>query len=305
MFEDKRILVTGDTGFLGHHVVAALAETAATVLGVGGRGVVDLRKYDAVAELLRMTMPDYVIHLAYPGSDGILTSIAHPASLVTDLLQIDLNVIRACAGKVVRLVCIGSVCSYPMQTLLPTDESQYWQGYPEPVNAAYGLAKRTQLMLLQAYRQEFNLHGIQLVQANLYGPGDRSGHVIPATIAKVRKALRDGWPVVVWGAPDVTRSFLYVADAAEGIVRALDRYDRPAPLNLCGAGEISMSRLVQSIVDYMSYAGPVIYDQSKPTGHRRRYFDATRMNDALNWMPRTYFEDGLRATIDWTLQDQP
>lgn len=306
MFEGKRILVTGNTGFLGEHVTARLDQTDATILGGGGRLLADLRQAEDTAYLLRATAPHYVIHLAYPGSVGIRTSVDHPAALVTDLLQMDLNVIRACAvAQVEKLLCIGSVCSYPETTILPTDESQLWNGYPEPVNAAYGLAKRTQLMLLQAYRQEFGLHGIHLLQANLYGPGDRSGHVIPATIAKVRQALRDGGPVVVWGRPDVTRSFLYVEDAAEGIVRALDQYDSPDPLNLCALEECTMRDLVGGISRRLGYTGGIQYDATKPTGHLRRHFSLDRLCAALDWYPPTDFATGLQQTIDWTLAEVP
>lgn len=308
----RRVLVLGGTGFLGRHVLTALdRRPAATSYGVWGVGRVDvdlLDGEDLTVCLDQEVRPDgAVIHLAYPGSRfGIATSQQTPFDLAADLVQMDLNVIRASAALgVSKLLCVGSVCAYPESTTLPTDESQLWNGYPEPVNAAYGLAKRTQLMLLQAARQQYGLHGIHLILANLYGPGDRSGHVIPSLITKIRRAKMDGGPVVVWGRPEVTRSFLYVEDAAEGIVRALEGYDAPEPLNLTSREEIPMRELVTHLAYLLGYDGPVVYDGDQPTGHRRRLFDTTRLQQALGWIPATPFYTGLATTVAWHLAHVP
>jgi GDP-L-fucose synthase len=245
----------------------------------------------------------YVAHLAYPGSRyGIETSVKTPFTLASDLVQMDLNMIQACVGLgVAKLLGMGSACSYPERTVLPTVEQDLWHGYPEPVNAAYGLAKRTQLMLLQAARQEHGLNGVHLITANMYGPGDTSGHVIPSLITRMRVAQRDGVPLVVWGDPAVTRSFLYVEDAAEGVCRALADYDSGEPLNLVSPVEVSMGVLVARLANRLGFTGAITWDATKPTGHRRRRFSTTALHAALGWVPSTTLSDGLGATVAWHL----
>lgn len=304
----RRVLVTGGTGFLGQHVVRALQTTGADVFACG-RAQGDLLDRDQARRLIfQETMTDsYVVHLAYPGSKGIQTSIDHPFSQqLAAILRIDLNVIEACVqGKVAKVLGIGSVCAYPETTEAPTDESQLWQGYPEPVNAPYGLAKRHQLALLQAARVEHGLRGIHLITANMYGPGDRSGHVIPSLITRMCVAKDQGTPMMVWGRPDVTRSFLYVKDAAEGVVRALTSYDAPGPLNLVSTEETSMAELVRALAARLQFAGQIEFDRTKPTGHRRRAFSNTRLHAALGWIPQTPFAEGLDATLTWHLTTLP
>ena len=289
--------ITGASGFLGQHVMRHFP-------GAITRRP-DLREKAAVFDTIRRVRPDRVIHLAYPGSRGIATSVEEPLSLAADLLRIDTNVIEICAQEgVKKLLCLGSVCGYPEVTTTPTDESQLWTGYPEPVNAAYGCAKRMQWVLLQAARQQYGLNGIHLILANLYGPGDRSGHVIPSLIRKIRKAQKDGGPVVVWGHPDVTRSFLYVEDAAEGIWRAMERYDSPEPLNLCSTDEVSMRELVEHLALLLEYSGPIQFDTSKPTGHRRRQFNTDRLAKALDWVPTMPLTVGLASMVTWALEEE-
>lgn len=309
MFANQTLVVTGAGGRLGQHVVRQLRATEAQRVVTLGRDRLDLRyDYQALSRILlelNGENPDNVqlVHLAYPGGDGIRTSQETPHTLASDLLRMDTNVIEACvAAQVSKLLCIGSVCAYPEHTEAPTPESVLYAGYPEPVNAAYGLAKRTQLMLLQAARQEFNLNGVHLILGNLYGPGDRSGHVIPATIRKIAAAVHeDATSIRVWGYPGVSRSFLYIEDAAEGILRALATYNDPAPLNLTGVEETKMHGLVTTLGDLMGWTGQASYDHGKPTGHRRRSFDLTALRAALGWAPPTRFADGLRSTVDWML----
>lgn len=298
-----KVAVTGASGFLGQAVVAQLRARGDEVIDAR----IDVLQFaDTVAALTRLGGVVPVIHLAYPGGDGIGDAQAHPASLAGNLLRMDLNVIQAATiANVPKLVCIGSVCAYPAQTSAPTSEHMLWDGYPEAVNASYGVIKRAQLALLHAHRQEFGLNGIHLILPNLYGPGDKTAHVIPALIRRMREAKRLGTPLTVWGAPYVTRSFLYIADAAAGIIRALDVYDKPEPLNLVNPGETSMGELVDLLRVPLNYTGLVTWDKSKPTGHERRMFSDVAMKTALEWQPTVKLYNGLVMTTDWHREQEP
>ena len=290
-----RVLVTGYRGFVGQAVCRRLVQHNHTVLF--GPRIMSSWWYE-----LAIAAPDAVIHLAKPRSDGIGTMAKEPFTFAAGVLDLDLQVIRACAfaKPQPKLVCLGSVCAYPdwVGESSPAAETELWEGYPEAVNAPYGIAKRTQLMLLQAARQETGLNGIHLVMANVYGPGDRSGHVIPATIRKMRAAGTG--PIVVWGSPDVSRSFLYVEDAAEGIVRALEDYDSPKPLNLAPPQEFTMNDLCHHFLrPLLNFTGDIGYDPTKPTGSTRRWYDLTGLRQALNWTPPTRLDVGLKATVEW------
>lgn len=295
------VLVTGAAGFLGRHVTRRLEAR-----GHVWRGV----RVEKLADILSVYDADAVLHLAKPASDGIGTMAATPYTFAARCLALDQQVIAACAAArpQPKLVCLGSVCAYPESAPIPTPETALWDGYPEAVNAPYGIAKRTQLMLLQAARRETGLNGIHLILANVYGPGDRSGHVVPATIRKVRAAVMDPTAEVrVWGVPHATRSFLYVADAAEGIVRALEGYDRPEPLNLAPEQDVSMIDLVQLVADLLQFvdADRVSFDPTRPVGQRRRKYDLTALRAALGWRPTWGLYEGLRETVAWLQAEEP
>lgn len=290
--------MTGSSGFLGRAVVQALHLRGYDIIEFPALNLMNESATEQAIAMLPLNTP--LIHLAYPGGDGIGDAAAHPATIAMNLMRMDLNVIQACARQhVPKLVCIGSVCSYPEVTPVPTTEDMLWNGYPEDVNASYGIVKRTQLALLQACRREFKLNGIHLILPNLYGPGDKTQHVVPALIRKIRKARLHGTSWCVWGAPHVTRSFLFIEDAAAGIVRALERYDHPRPLNLVNRGETSMASLVLELGELFEYRGHAVFDSSKPAGHERRHFSQDAMIAALGWQPSTSFSEGLRATVAW------
>ncbi len=300
------IIVTGATGFLGSWICKLLPKA----VGRPGRSAgLDLR--DPIHARVFVgnrheTRQRTVIHCAYPHSNGIGTMVDSPADLVHDLLQIDLNVIDACAkAGVKKLICLGSVCAYPASVTLPTAEDQLWNGYPEQVNAAYGVAKRMQLELLRSYRKQYGLDGVQLILGNLYGPGDRSDHVIPATIRKVLKAKADdATEIVVWGDGTATREFLYVHDAAEAIIKAIDTDIGPEPVNVCSGDEMPIATLVREVMDQCDWGGRVIWDPSKPNGQARRRFSYVRAHDVLDWQPNMRFQVGLSRTIDWLRSEE-
>ena len=300
----RRVAVTGSTGFLGQAVLRELHRQDYDVIEFGA---LNLMKESATHfHISQLPLNTPVIHLAYPGGDGIGDALEHPATIAMNLLRMDLNVIQACAvHHVPKLVCMGSVCSYPEFTNVPTTEEMLWAGYPEPVNASYGIVKRTQLALLQACRQEFKLNGIHLLLPNLYGPGDRTKHVIPALIGRMRLSEYTGEPLVVWGDPNVTRSFLYIDDAAAGIVRALEHYNGRAPLNLVNAGETTMVELLRTLERVLNYCPTIEYDHTRPTGHTQRNFSQVNMVRALDWRPTTGLLDGLEATVAWHRNEYP
>lgn len=298
------MLVTGAGGFLGTALQQILDAQYLNYSALPGRDVIDLREIDATRYMISSAVHDdgveTVIHLAYPGTDGIDTSINTPANLTHDVLQIDMNVIRACAlAKVQKLICIGSVCSYPEEVTFPTGEDQLFSGPPEAVNAPYGHAKRMQLALLEAYRRQEGLHYTQLILSNLYGPGDRSGHVIPSTIRKVLLAKAEGAKAItMWGDGTASREFLYVTDAAEAVLAAVQRRAENGPLNICSGTEILIRHLVHRVSAQLEYWGAIQWDHSKPSGQPRRQFSYARAHTHLGWFPQTSFEEGLAKTVD-------
>lgn len=307
-WKQRRVVVTGGAGFLGSFVVERLRARGAEVF-VPRKQDYDLVQLEAARAVLAEAQPACVIHLA-ARVGGIGANREHPAGFFYDNLLMGAQLLHeAWRQGVEKFVAIGTVCAYPKHTPVPFKEDDLWNGYPEETNAPYGLAKKMLLVQAQAYRQEYGYNGIFLLPVNLYGPGDNfdpaSSHVIPALIRKCLEARERGEDeIVVWGDGSPTREFLYVADAAEGIVLAAERYDGAEPVNLGSAFEISIRDLVDTIARLTGFEGRIVWDTSKPNGQPRRKLDVSRAEMAFGFRSTTTFEDGLRRTIDWCRQQQ-
>lgn len=301
---DNRFVVTGGSGFLGSAVVRAMQARGASEIIVPRSAHYDLRDHAAVLRLLADAKPDVIIHMAAVVG-GIGANREHPADFFYDNLMMGTQLLHeAWRAGVRKFVTIGTVCAYPKFTPVPFHEDDIWSGYPEETNAPYGLAKKMLLVQGQAYRQQYGFDSIYLLPTNLYGPGDnfdpRSSHVIPALIRKFVEAKERGdHEVVAWGTGSATREFLYVDDAAEGIVLAAERYEQPDPVNLGSAHEISIRDLTYLIREMVGFDGEVVWDATKPDGQPRRKLDTSRAEAEFGFKSHTTFEDGLRRTIDW------
>ncbi len=305
---DKKILVTGGAGFLGSVVVEKLL----------GRGVplenifaprskdYDLVKWENCEKVA--AGQDLVIHLAVLVG-GIGANREHPGKFFYDNLMMGTQMMEAARqARVKKYVAVGTICAYPKFAPVPFKEEDLWNGYPEETNAAYGLAKKMALVQSQAYRDEYNFNSIYLLPVNLYGPGDnfdlRTSHVIPALIRKAAEAKANGKNFIeVWGTGTATREFLYVDDAAEGIILALERYEKGDPVNLGSGKEISIKDLVETICKYMDFKGEIRWDRTKPDGQPRRLLDTSRAEKEFGFKAKTGFDEGLKATIDWYLKN--
>jgi GDP-L-fucose synthase len=297
-------MVTGGAGFLGRAVVRRLEASGASNIFVPRSREYDLRTRDGVASALHDARADLVIHLgAVVG--GIGANRENPGKFFYEnaIMGIELMEQARLTG-VAKFVQIGTVCSYPKVIPVPFREDDLWSGYPEETNAPYGLAKKMLLVQGQAYRQQYGFNVIYLIPVNLYGPGDNfdpaSSHVIPALVRKCVDAQLGGADhIEVWGTGSASREFLYVDDAAEGIVLAAERYDGAEPVNLGVGREITVRDLVGVIVELTGFRGSIIWDPSKPDGQPRRALDTSRARDFFGFEATTSFEDGLRRTIDW------
>ena len=328
MNKDSKITVTGGKGFLGTHLIRKLHEK-----GYLNVFIADLPEYNLVDihDIRRMydeSKPDVVIHLAAKVG-GIGFNREKPAELFYENAMMGIQLIHeAYLRKVEKFVALGTICAYPKFTPVPFKEEHLWNGYPEETNAPYGLAKKMMLVQSQAYRQQYSFNSIFLLPVNLYGPGDnfsfKSSHVIPALIRKIVEAMggkknalerfrdvnernkrparnqRDK-PIVVWGTGKATREFLYVEDAAEGILLATEGYNKPDPVNLGAGFEISIKDLVELIVKLTGFKGEIIWDNSKPDGQPRRMLDTSKAQKEFGFKANTPFEEGLKKTIEWYL----
>ena len=298
-----RVLVTGGSGFLGRRVVAALRDRGCAEVFAPRSKEFDLREKSQVIHCYEATRPDVVVHLAAVVG-GIGANRAHPGRFFYENLVMGVETLEQARQFGVRkFVGIGTICAYPKFTPVPFREDDLWSGYPEETNAPYGLAKKMLLVQSQAYRAEYGFNAIHLLPVNLYGPGDNfdpaSSHVIPAIIQKMEEARTAGREeVVLWGDGTPTREFLYVDDAAEGIVLATERYDGDAPVNLGSGGEIAIRDLAPLIAKAVGYAGLITWDATKPNGQPRRSLDTSRAA-AFGFRARTLFADGLAATVAW------
>lgn len=300
----KRITITGGAGFLGTQVVKQLREQGCEHIFVPRSENYNLVDNDAVRKLYQDSEPDIVIHLAAVVG-GIGANRQNPGRFFYDNLMMGVQMMEQ--GRLFGLekfVALGTICAYPKHTPVPFQENELWNGYPEETNAPYGLAKKMLLVQSQAYRQQYGFNSIFLLPVNLYGPADNfdleSSHVIPALIRKIVEAQEKGAESIeVWGTGQATREFLYVNDAAKGIVLATEKYNHPEPVNLGAGFEISIRELAELICELTGFTGEITWDSSKPDGQPRRFLDTSRAENEFNFKAETDFREGLKETIDW------
>ncbi len=303
-WNDKRVLITGGAGFLGRRVVEQLCLRGARHIFVPRSKEFDLCKEAAVKSLYQKFQPDMVIHLAAVVG-GIGANQANPGKFFYENLMMGAHLIEGARKIGIRkFVAIGTICAYPKFTKVPFKEEDLWNGYPEETNAPYGLAKKMLLVQSQAYRQQYGMNAIYLLPVNLYGPGDNffltTSHVIPALIRKCSEAMkRNEDTITVWGTGKPTREFLYVEDAARGIILAAERYDKSDPVNIGAGFEISIRDLAQLIVRLTGFNGKIVWDKSKPDGQPRRCLDTSRAYREFGFKAKVGLEDGLKKTIRW------
>jgi GDP-L-fucose synthase len=300
----KRVLVTGGSGFLGQHVVAALERHGCRDVIVVRKARHDLTHEPDVARLFEDTRPDIVVHLAAVVG-GIGANRESPGRFFyQNVMMGALMMEQARLAGVEKFVGVGTICAYPKLAPVPFLERDLWNGYPEETNAPYGIAKKMLLVQGQAYRQEYGFNAIHLLPVNLYGPHDNfdpsSSHVIPALVRKCVEAIEAGADeMVCWGTGNATREFLYVEDCAEAIVLAAERYDRPEPVNLGAGFEISIRDLAELIAELTGFRGRLVFDRTKPDGQPRRSLDVTRARSSFGFAATTDFRTGLKRTIEW------
>ena len=305
---NKKILLTGGAGFVGQHVKRLLIKKGVSPnnLIIPLRDKNDLRDIDVCLKVTKNI--DLVIHLA--GSvGGIGFNKENPGSMFYDNITMGINLIEASRiNKVKKFVCIGTICSYPKFASIPFREEDLWDGYPEETNAPYALAKKALLVMLQAYRQQYKFNGVYLLPVNMYGPGDnfdpKRSHVVASLIKKISDAKKNNSAeVVVWGDGTPTREFLYVIDAAEAIILASEKYNKPDAINIGTGNEITIKALVGTLVKIMSFQGKVTWDKTKPNGQPRRCLDTSRAKKEFGFIAKTSFEEGLKKTVAWYLRN--
>jgi GDP-L-fucose synthase len=303
-WRDRRTVVTGGAGFLGSFVVEALKARGATNVFIPRSAEYDLVDVEAVRRLYRDARPDLVLHLAAKVG-GIGANRDNPGKFFYDNLMMGVQLIEE--GRKVglpKLVAAGTICAYPKFAPVPFKEDDLWNGYPEETNAPYGLAKKMLLVQSAAYREQYGTNSVVVFPVNLYGPRDNfdlhTSHVIPAMIRKFDEAKRSGrGEVVFWGDGSPTREFLYVEDAAAGILDAAERYDASDPVNLGSGHEIGIKALAEKIGAMMDYRDKFTWDASKPNGQPRRALDVSRARERFGWSAKVSLDDGLARTIAW------
>lgn len=303
-FADKKIIVTGGSGFLGSHVIDQLRNKGCEEIIVPRSKDYDLRKEEDIIRLLTEHNPDIIIHLAAVVG-GIGANRENPGKFFYDNLIMGTQLMeQSRLFGIKKFVAIGTICAYPKFTPVPFKEEDIWEGYPEETNAPYGLAKKMMLVQSQAYRQQYGFNSIYLLPVNLYGERDNfnpaSSHVIPALIKKCCDAIKNREKaIVVWGTGKATREFIYARDAAEAILLATEKYEESAPVNIGSGMEISIRELAEKIADCTGFNGSIVWDASKPDGQPRRCLDTSLAYKAFGFKAKTNLDDGLKNTIRW------
>ncbi len=303
-FENRRVVVTGGAGFLGCYVTARLQKRGCKNIFMPKIEDYDLVNIDDIIRMYEDMKPDVVIHLAAVVG-GIGANREHPGEFFYKNLMMGVQLIeQGRLRNIEKFVAIGTVCAYPKFTPVPFKEENIWNGYPEETNAPYGLAKKMLLVQSQSYRAEYGFNSIFLLPVNLYGPGDNfdpaSSHVIPALIKKCVDAIDSGTDYIdCWGTGSASREFIYVADAAEGILLATEHYNGPEPVNIGAGFEITIKELAEKIVELTGFTGEIRWDSSKPDGQPRRRLDVSKANKYFGFEAKTPFDEGLKATIGW------
>jgi len=303
-WKNKNVTVTGGSGFLGSYVVKKLEERGCRNIFVPRSKDYDLVYYQACEKVYEDSRPDIVIHLAAKVG-GIGANRENPGKFFYENLMMGVQMMDlGRRAGIEKFVAIGTICAYPKFTPVPFKEEDLWNGYPEETNAPYGLAKKMLLVQSQAYRQQYGFNAIYLLPVNLYGPGDnfdpKSSHVIPALIKKCLDAIANkSKEITVWGSGKPTREFLYMEDAAEGILLASEKYNKPDPVNLGAGFEISIKDLVSLIAKLTDFKGRVLWDHSMPDGQPKRMLDTSRAEKEFGFKASIELEEGLRRTVDW------
>ncbi len=309
-WQNKRVIVTGGAGFLGSFVIEKLKERGATDIFIPRKKDYNLTEREAIERFYADALKDIdpknvvVIHLA-ANVGGIGANREHPAEFFYDNMIMGVELMhQAYKRGVGKFVATGTVCAYPKFTPVPFKEDDLWNGYPEETNAPYGLAKKMMLVQAQTYRQQYGFNAIYLLPVNLYGPRDnfnlQTSHVIPALVRKaVEAGERGDKELQVWGDGSPTREFLYVEDAADGILAATENYNGDLPVNLGSGYEISIKDLTEMIVKMTGFEGKLHWQTDKPNGQPRRGLDVTRAKELFGWSAQISFDEGMKRTIEW------